>query len=94
MEKKKKKKLITFSEIDLFDASNLTLTFNKFDAFDGGEHELGANVVGVKDQGFEHPIWGHTGFKSLSDSGQTHDWFLKTNTSLIHQREFLDQERE
>lgn len=61
--------LLTFSEVDLFDASNFSITFNKLYAFDRGKHELRTNDVGIKDQGLEHPLGSDKGFESLSDSG-------------------------
>lgn len=76
--------LLTFSKVDLFDASNFSITFSKLYAFDRGKHEFRKNVVGIEDQGLEHPLGCDKGFEILSDSGQTLFWFLKINTGWIH----------
>lgn len=41
--------VLTFREIDLFDGANLAIAFDVFHAFDWWKHELGADIVGVKD---------------------------------------------
>ena len=41
-------------------------------ALDGLRHELRDEVVGVKDQGLEHPCWWHCTSKLLSNASNTH----------------------
>lgn len=62
----------TFSEVDLFDGSNFSFTFQEFNTFNRREHELGTEVVSIKDQGLEHPFWSYLSDKLLTDFGDPH----------------------
>lgn len=44
-----------FSEVDLLDASDISVSFDELDVLDRRKHELGTDGVGVEDQGLEHP---------------------------------------
>lgn len=50
---------LTFCEVDALDGPDISISFDEFDVLDGREHEFRADVVGVDDQGVEHPIWSH-----------------------------------
>ena len=71
-----KTKLLTLMESGRFDAANASISFNELNAFDGLRHELGHEVVGVKDKSLEHPSRSYSAGEFLVISGDTHAWMI------------------
>lgn len=60
----------------MLDASGTTISFHELDACNASGDNLWEKVVGIDDQGLEHPGGCDRSGELLSESGDTHDLML------------------
>ena len=64
---------LTFTEVDLLDGSNTSISFNDFNTLHCLRGNLGDEVVGIKDKGLEQLGWWDDGGELGFVCEHTHD---------------------